>query len=463
MGSLPLLRSADPNGHLTEVLESTDKRYFRQLLIGRSVTLTAIVLLLIIMELQVVTSAPSLPVFVFLFFMLLMTPLHFYIERSGLAPTKSISLGIVTTDTLLLAVGLYLLGGQNALYGLPAYGILIVMAAVVHSARKCFLIAMLGATSYMLMVLGGSMGWIPIRPQLFPLSLEETFPIASIATTFSLNLVMAIVASLLCSVKDSALSRSLHFEGELQELNEDLERRVHAALGDLRVKNAQLNNTIGHMELYSRAVSHDLRNPLTAASEGLAMGRESHAGQEREVFFELAADNLLRADRMLSGLRELAHDTVYTPSEEPTRIRPAIQGLFAEFPEGLGRLVELAGDDELGSTWLPRLQVEHLFRNLIGNAFSHNSPVELVIQVGRGTSRETEAYFVRDNGSGIREDLLPHIFEPLLRGVESSSGGLGLGLTIAEGIVTNSGGQIWCESCPDEGTTFWFTLPTTPG
>jgi signal transduction histidine kinase len=72
---------------------------------------------------------------------------------------------------------------------------------------------------------------------------------------------------------------------------------------------------------------------------------------------------------------------------------------------------------------------------------------------------------VRDSGLGIQPEELPYIFDPFYR-VEKSrlrngdkSGGVGLGLAIAKGLVEAHGGQIWVESDPGVGTLFTFTLP----
>ncbi|HEX2991071.1 MAG TPA: ATP-binding protein, partial [Anaerolineales bacterium] len=69
---------------------------------------------------------------------------------------------------------------------------------------------------------------------------------------------------------------------------------------------------------------------------------------------------------------------------------------------------------------------------------------------------------VRDSGEGIQAEDLPHIFERFYRGEKSrnrGTGGAGLGLAIARGIVRAHGGVIWVESDIGQGTTFIFTIP----
>ena len=67
---------------------------------------------------------------------------------------------------------------------------------------------------------------------------------------------------------------------------------------------------------------------------------------------------------------------------------------------------------------------------------------------------------VRDTGEGIRPEDLPHVFDQFYRGEKSRSratGGAGLGLAIARGIVEAHGGRIWVESEPGKGAAFNFT------
>ena len=69
---------------------------------------------------------------------------------------------------------------------------------------------------------------------------------------------------------------------------------------------------------------------------------------------------------------------------------------------------------------------------------------------------------VRDNGAGIPPDSLDRVFERFYRVDKARSreqGGTGLGLSIVKHIIQSHAGEVWVESPPGEGTTFFFTLP----
>jgi signal transduction histidine kinase len=69
---------------------------------------------------------------------------------------------------------------------------------------------------------------------------------------------------------------------------------------------------------------------------------------------------------------------------------------------------------------------------------------------------------VRDPGAGIAPEDHPRLFQRFSQLDGGKAGGIGLGLSIAKGIVEAHGGAIGVTSAPGAGSTFWFTLPVTP-
>ena len=90
--------------------------------------------------------------------------------------------------------------------------------------------------------------------------------------------------------------------------------------------------------------------------------------------------------------------------------------------------------------------------NALGNAPGNDAVNDAVNDAGAGAGFVT--VFVKDNGTGITPELLPHVFE---RGV--SDGGTGLGLSISKNSIEAHGGTIGIESKPGEGTMVWFSIP----
>jgi two-component system sensor histidine kinase BaeS len=105
--------------------------------------------------------------------------------------------------------------------------------------------------------------------------------------------------------------------------------------------------------------------------------------------------------------------------------------------------------------------IGRVLKNLISNSLRH-TPSGGNVQVEAVRQGMSVVVTVKDDGEGIPAQDLPFIFDRFYRGEKSRSrktGGAGLGLAIAKGIVEAHGGEITVTSKPDEGTKFTFILP----
>ena len=126
-------------------------------------------------------------------------------------------------------------------------------------------------------------------------------------------------------------------------------------------------------------------------------------------------------------------------------------------------------DTDKGKIWIRILDEEQLPKNI---DFEQEKVLEKNSEgsrTGFGKKEKEEAKSMkgmirvefRDNGKGISEENLPHIFDRFYRADvarQSSTGGSGLGLAIARKIIEEHGGRIWAESKLGEGTSIFFTL-----
>jgi K+-sensing histidine kinase KdpD len=105
------------------------------------------------------------------------------------------------------------------------------------------------------------------------------------------------------------------------------------------------------------------------------------------------------------------------------------------------------------------LLIEQVLRNLVENAVKYSNEHTLVVVKGEVMSGEI-IVSVADQGIGISEEHLNRLFEKFFRVAKGKkSKGLGLGLPMARKIITSHGGRIWATSKPNEGATFYFSLP----
>ena len=104
-------------------------------------------------------------------------------------------------------------------------------------------------------------------------------------------------------------------------------------------------------------------------------------------------------------------------------------------------------------------QLVRLLQNLFSNALKFRSQDKPVIKLWADRQGEYWQFAVQDNGVGIPLDEQSRIFGMFQRAHTKDSPGNGMGLAICQGIVERHGGELWVESTPGAGSTFYFTLP----
>jgi signal transduction histidine kinase len=105
--------------------------------------------------------------------------------------------------------------------------------------------------------------------------------------------------------------------------------------------------------------------------------------------------------------------------------------------------------------------LRRVFENLLANAIKHNPPG---MHLSLNVAQQDQALYctVQDNGAGMNPEVTTHLFDLYFRGApKQRSTGLGLGLYLCRQIITAHGGEIGVDSTPNQGSTFWFTLPLT--
>lgn len=107
-----------------------------------------------------------------------------------------------------------------------------------------------------------------------------------------------------------------------------------------------------------------------------------------------------------------------------------------------------------------RVRIGQVFSNLLANAIRH-TPEGGSVVVAATADKESVAFEVRDTGTGISSNDLPHVFDRFSHA--SDSGGAGLGLAIAKSLVEAHGGRISVESAPGEGASVRFAFPRWAG
>ena len=257
----------------------------------------------------------------------------------------------------------------------------------------------------------------------------------------------------------SKVSRDLterkHAEEKLAAYNEQLQRT-----------NRELESAYKELETFSYSVSHDLRVPLRAIDGFSQILLEEHAAAlpaEAQEFLRDVRANTQQMGQLVDDLLELSRlsrQPLKTERTDPKEIvRRCLVELRRDCPSRrvevvVGQLPPSSADSGL---------IKQVWMNLLSNALKYTSRRETArIEVGGGPDNSTDhtLYFVKDNGVGFDMRYAHKLFGVFQRlHLAEEYEGTGVGLAIVQRIIHRHGGRIWAEAEPDQGATFFFTLP----
>jgi signal transduction histidine kinase len=253
-------------------------------------------------------------------------------------------------------------------------------------------------------------------------------------------------------------------EGEiLRGETAQLRHQVLLRARDLALANAALHDSTEYRRRIVAIVGHDLRNPLSAISNGAAVLKAHFeklgAAPPRAVEILQSATH-----RMEELLRDLDDYTIsqlrgqLPVDREWVNLRDVcddvVRAMWVAYPD---RAVELAAGESMAAYVDPR-RMRQVLTNLINNALVHGAPDHpVVVSLRRMTGGCVVT--VSNEGDPIPRDMVPSLFEPFRRGPGAGSGQhMGLGLYIVQQIVQAHEGRVDVESTP-RGTHFMVFIP----
>ena len=216
-----------------------------------------------------------------------------------------------------------------------------------------------------------------------------------------------------------------------------------------------------------RAISHDLRTPLTTIYGSCSALIENHDSLKQDQQFKLLhdmqedAENLIRIVENLLSVTRVNGEAVNI-LKIPTVLEELIDSVLQKFHKRHpNQPVTVTIPDDFVSIPMDALLIEQVLINLLENAVIHArdmTSLELLVQ----PLDHQVCFIVRDNGCGIPEDRLPDLFTGYLgstdRQGDASRRNMGIGLSVCSTIIKAHGGHIRARNLPTGGAEFSFTL-----
>ena len=242
---------------------------------------------------------------------------------------------------------------------------------------------------------------------------------------------------------------------------------VHTDVTERKERERALEESNERLEQFAYAASHDLQEPLRMVSSYLQL-IEDRYGDELDAdgreFLEFAVDGAERMREMIDGLLEYSRvETEGEPLESVDLnavLEDAIDDLQVRIDEqdaeiAVEPLPEVQGDPN---------QLRQVFQNLLSNAIKYSGDEPPRVEVSAGRDAREHVIAVSDDGIGMDPDDADRVFEVFHRlHTHTEHAGTGIGLALTERIVERHGGDIWVESEPGDGSTFFVSLPVVNG
>ena len=262
-------------------------------------------------------------------------------------------------------------------------------------------------------------------------------------------------------------------EAAIFQLNQELETRVQQRTAALQISEAELQKlnqellrSNQDLEQFAYIASHDLQEPLRAIigfTQILEAKYQEHLDESAQRYIKIIIDAGKRMHQLVHDLlkysRVSIRDEEFTVIDSNQVLNQAMINLQVSITESQANITH----DALPRVLADRTQLVQVFQNIIANAikFCRQQPQIHIGVKEIESSLYTHKYlfWIQDNGIGIKPQYIECIFEIFRRlHTRNEFSGTGIGLAICKKIVERHNGNIWAESEPEVGTTFYFTL-----
>jgi signal transduction histidine kinase len=271
-------------------------------------------------------------------------------------------------------------------------------------------------------------------------------------------------------------------DSELVKAKSELEVRVQERTSELTTSNEQLKEEINEREKAERKqtellkelesanqelkdfayiASHDLKAPLRAIktlADWITTDYADKIDKDGQEQLNLLKQRVDRMHNLIDGI--LQYSRVGRVREKLATVH--LDKLLPEIIDILApsENVKITVDTELPTIKCEETRITQVFQNLLSNAIKYMDKPDGLIKVACTGEGEFWKFSVADNGPGIEKqhwDRIFKIFQTLAPRDEFES--TGIGLTVVKKVIELYGGNIWLESEPGKGTTFFFTFP----
>ncbi len=248
------------------------------------------------------------------------------------------------------------------------------------------------------------------------------------------------------------------------EYTSQLENEVSERTLQVREKAKELKETNEELESFSYTISHDLRAPLRSINGFSDILLEEYAGQlddEGKRLMNIVKQSAVTMGNLIDDILDFSRLGRKSLQKTDIDMNMLVESICAEEVGNYGEEKCNVNITELPNAKGDISLIKQVVTNLVSNAFKYSSHNELIkIDIDSYKKDKKNVYSFRDNGTGFKmeyHDKMFGVFQRLHSTKEFE--GTGVGLAIVKRIINKHGGDVWAESEPGKGSTFFFSLP----
>lgn len=321
-------------------------------------------------------------------------------------------------------------------------------------------------------------GWVMLNKQVAVIEdiyTDERIPVDAYKPTFVKSLVMVPIRTIqpigaignywakmhLPTAEEVELLQSLAdvtaVTIENLQMYSELENKVKERTRELQIANKEL-------ESFSYSVSHDLRAPLRAITGYLNILKEDYSSaldNDGKNLIENVINNAQKMNVLIDSLLQFSRMERKELGKKLVPMKQIAEEVFSNVREQEGNHPIEFTIEDLPDIEADEMLIKQVWTNYISNAikYSQYSSVSK-IHIDYKENKDNVEYFIKDNGVGFDMQYSSKLFGVFQRlHTHDQFAGIGIGLSIVQRIVLKHGGKVWAEAKPNEGATFYFSLP----
>jgi PAS domain S-box-containing protein len=245
--------------------------------------------------------------------------------------------------------------------------------------------------------------------------------------------------------------------------NEECILSVFLDISERKKMEQELQRSNAELEQFAYIASHDLQEPLRAVAGMVQLLGQRYKGkldERADEYIGHAVEASTRMQNLINDLLDYSRVSRFGKSFDETNLENCLKNALGNLQLAIQESNTQITYDPLPTLKADSTQMTQVLQNLIGNAIKFRGERPLHIHIGAKKLEQAWQFNVSDNGIGIEPQYFERIFLIFQRlHTRREYPGTGIGLSLCKKIIERHGGQIWVESQPEQGSTFYFTIP----